>query len=391
MNRVWKVAFLAAVALSLVVGFLAGRSSMSSTASRSSARGGAAPDVIATDDTTAGPERTVPAAESVPSPVARSGHRRATGSAELSVAGILDKLRQARQNRTEVTRLLRLLSLMEDPAVLDALLQEFTGDGIPLRGLGPVWKEVLGRFDDLRVGIAVKALLDRHLAEGRSDSQDDLRALWELAISKLGGQADAAILSRLTDASLPANSIFRVTVLDAVGAGAGSEVRGVVAEQLKDPNAAVSAFRALLRIGDDVSRDLALQHVLNLGHHAIVASQYLGPYLTDQSTETLRRASASDPRNAAAYLAAVSGAAEDRIRHEAPFVKDAAALVLRGDAGDAEWVVRSFSAEALLRMADSVADPELVRLAREQAKISEVGRENLLKAARRMEEALANR
>ena len=65
--------------------------------------------------------------------------------------------------------------------------------------------------------------------------------------------------------------------------------------------------------------------------------------------------------------------------------------VLRGGAGDAAWVVRRFSAEALLRMADSVADPELVRLAREEAKTSAVGRQNLLKAARRMEEVLANR
>jgi len=282
---------------------------------------------------------------------------------------------------------LRRIAAFRAPGSQERLLATFKeGHFLDRNTLAP-WAEVLSGNRSPEVLPAVLAFLERRLAS-RDFRGATAPGLWRLAFERMS-EADrsARVIAVLSDPTLQPNSVFRMEILDAIGASLSREAIDVVAQGLRDPNAASATFAALARLEDPYAHGLDLRHLELAGYQAANIAPRLGPRLTGESAAHLRRAAEQDPRVSVAYLAALAAAPQDVLKANADSFR-AQFLARAWSKQPAVPYGRSVIARALRRAARWVATEDFVRRVAVAVEVSTQGRAEMLRALDDMRRAL---
>lgn len=267
-------------------------------------------------------------------------------------------------DRLKVRKLLERLSGLRTQAACDALLA-LLRDRCQLAGNEGEWAHALAAYpSDTRVDATMRDVLVAASAQGDFSFCTDAR-LWAVALpARDEGQFAHAerLLAHASPAHAPA---VRCAILDALPRADTPELLRLTQEALRENSTSVSAYRLLLRTGDETSLDAAYESLRPGTAAAMQLAPEFGAAATDSVIKRLRDSATESAAASGLYAAAVSGMAPDRVRGEAASLTATLSRAFadaRGRTDLEALLLRKHAALAIERIAPLVASQRLVEI-----------------------------
>lgn len=291
------------------------------------------------------------------------GRKRPSFPSAAGVAGLLQaiaKFEGEPHSWRHVQSLLQRLSWIATPEANAALVGLFRSRK-HIENLFPCWARILGQASTPE---AEEELRDYLAGRMRHEYREPGSAapLWRALVAY--GNVDGELVEYLSSGELDALSSSRLEIIDAISGPVSDELRDAVIAQLDlgDQNASVdSAFKALIRLGDEASLGAAEKYMLTQPHGPRLAEEF-GRRLTVQTAQELRGKAYRNPQVLSVYLAATSTSPQAVRQSEKAELATISIRALQhyDDESDPGHTHRRAVAGALLRMADDLDSPDLL-------------------------------
>jgi hypothetical protein len=216
--------------------------------------------------------------------------------------------------------------------------------------------------------------------------------LWSLALTTHPHVRQELAEQMLVHASPAHVSSVRNAVLDALPAAHGDALAQAARDALRENATSVSAFRLLVRTGDEASQIAALESLSSRQAGALLLAPELGAVATETVLARLRASAGDGVEGAAIYLTAVTGLKAERLKDEMSrwmSVLSRSLAYARGRTDLPSLLLQKHVALAIEKAAPGVATAELERLLEAEVEAGGTAKRYLVQALARVREALA--